>query len=216
MNWKLKVIWIALTLSAVNMIACGQKKEENNGRPPLAAGVTAGKNTPATNATVVSTMPVQVDEKLYQASIANITALKNTSEEDIIAQISLEVILDNQVQKIILQPKSTDPERSFYESGDYTITYTSVCTAACAKLYFVAKITNHVTKKDQSQIAVVRLMDGTKFSDNETQKSLSNMGEKNIKSVEEMIKLLDQATTPATADTSASKNEAPATKAEKS
>ncbi len=212
MNWKLKVIWIALTLSAVNMIACGQKKEQNNGRPPLAAGVTAGKEatkpdttTPDATSTV-SKMPVEVDGQLLEASVSDIHTLKNTSDEEAIAQISLTITFNKQTQNIILKPTSTESQQASYESGVYTISYTSVCTKACAKLYFVATVTNHETKKDQSQIAVVTLLDGTAFYDNKTQESFSVMGEANIKTVEQVIKLLDQKSTKADAADDSSKD----------
>jgi len=195
-NWKIKLIWITMAVAAFNMVACGQKKEDNNGRPPLAPGVTPGKDAKTADATTVSKMPVIVDQKLVEAQVSDIHALKNTSDDTASSQISLTVSFNGQAHNLVLSISGQDPQTGSYESGDYTISYTSVCTKACAKLYFVAKVTNRVSGKDQSQIAVVKFLDGSLFFDDESQKSLSTMGEQNIKSVQELIKLLDEASMP--------------------
>lgn len=188
MTWSYRIFWSATVAACMTLVACGQKKEENNGRPPgSSTGVGAG---------ATSTGPISVDGKSVVVTLKDVHSQNGPTLQGTGTQVTFTIGLDSKEKILNVTLKDETPVVAYSASGDYVVTYSAKCvsnssnviTGACDTFYLVAWISNIKKGVNESMFGLIKSLTGTKIEGDSDQHFVTTQ---TIMSAEEMIQILD-------------------------
>ncbi len=175
---------ISLILLSGALLSCSHKYEGGRERP--SAPVVASQTL------VISGVPVV-------ASVSELESFNGPPlEGDTLNQISFKLTLDGQSQTLNVVHSGPDEQMMYLTLGNYAVSLSTRCVSTdtfapsgCSKFYLITWVAQNAGAVPESQMGLVKLLDGSRFADGLPQFSISRTRPEGLLSSLEMSVLLD-------------------------
>lgn len=208
MSWTYRMFWAAVAIASLSLVACGQMKEENNGRPAVQqpAGGSPAATSGGTGPAATSAGQGTVANTLVKIEVKNIQKTYIGGGEQGF-EVRSSVLINGAEASSIMTVQNPETQANvdgfvgYFVSGKYVVTYASKCNDINCDQYFITLWVSDTSKGvNELQLGVMKDMNGKLINAKDSSDQLGNTitgastgassYSDNMKSLQSMIDLL--------------------------